>query len=50
MKIDNDVLKMLDLLLEVLPLKKAATLTAKYFGINKNTVYQAGVERKNRSQ
>ncbi|MDG2174991.1 MAG: 16S rRNA (cytidine(1402)-2'-O)-methyltransferase [Gammaproteobacteria bacterium] len=50
MEIDNDVLKMLDLLLEVLPLKKAATLTAKYFGINKNTVYQAGVERKNRSQ
>jgi len=50
MKIDNDVLKMLDILLEVLPLKKAATLTAKYFGINKNTVYQVGVERKNRSQ
>ena len=50
MQIDEEVLKMLDLLLEALPLKKAAVIVAKFFGINKNTVYQAGIDRKNHTQ
>ncbi|PVZ16110.1 MULTISPECIES: 16S rRNA (cytidine(1402)-2'-O)-methyltransferase [unclassified Pseudomonas] len=44
--VSAEALRVLDLLLEEMPLKRAAALAAGITGVRKNALYQAGVERK----
>ncbi|WP_437883469.1 16S rRNA (cytidine(1402)-2'-O)-methyltransferase [Pseudomonas sp. LRF_L74] len=44
--INAEALRVLDLLLAELPLKRAAALAAEITGVRKNLLYQAGLERK----
>lgn len=46
--LDDQVLRVLDLLLAELPLKKAAALAAEITGVRKNLLYQAALERTGR--
>ena len=43
---DAEALHLLDVLLEELPLKQASALAAKFTGLNKKQLYQAGLDRK----
>ncbi|GAB3011621.1 16S rRNA (cytidine(1402)-2'-O)-methyltransferase [Bowmanella dokdonensis] len=44
----QQALDLLDSLLEVLPLKKAAAITASHYGLKKNELYQLGLQRQGR--
>lgn len=44
--IDPDALRLLNLLQQNLPLKTAAALTAEFFGLKKNQLYQMGLDNK----
>ncbi len=46
-ELDGETEKMMTMLMEELPLKKAAAITARLRGIAKNRLYQWGVERQN---
>jgi 16S rRNA (cytidine1402-2'-O)-methyltransferase len=45
-EMDAEALHLLDVLLEELPLKQASALAAKFTGLNKKQLYQAGLDRK----
>lgn len=44
--IDPDAIRLLNLLQQTLPLKTASAITAEYFGLKKNQLYQLGLEAK----
>lgn len=46
--LDTEVLRVLDLLLDELPLKRAAALAAEITGVRKNLLYQTALERRQR--
>lgn len=43
-QVPDDAMELMKLMMQELPLKKAAALTAKYFNLKKNALYQAGLE------
>ncbi len=45
-ELDAEALRVLELLLDELPLKRAAALAAQITGARKNLLYQAALERK----
>jgi 16S rRNA (cytidine1402-2'-O)-methyltransferase len=45
-ELSNEVLGLLKILAEELPLKKAAAITASHYGLKKNALYNAGLELK----
>lgn len=45
-EVNEDVQRLLDVLLEELPLKRAAALAAKITGLNKKQLYQLGLDKK----
>jgi len=49
-ELGEDALLLLKLLTDELPLKKAAAIVARFTGLNKKVLYEAGLARKNRDQ